>query len=245
MSKYDHPVYERPKDGRVINPSTNNWVKQSYAQKIGILEEAKRKTAEFYKEKEQEAKEAAEKAVQQINDAESDEDDRKVLSSQKVDEDDDREQLDETERVEYTESGEEKRVDHGDTAADKTPDEALENIMNDIDSGSDFEGDEFVDTDAAEPSVDPQEMPEVSKDEDVEDFNPENVEIPTFPGGIYSTKAQKEKKKRKQIQDMTEDEDPRDRSDTRKAGEGKRYEHTESGGIRVIYEDDEDDSDKN
>ena len=241
MSDYDHPVYERPRDGRVLNPSTENWVKQSYAQKIGILENAKRKTAEFYREKEEEGRKAAEKAAERISQAE-DSDEKENLNSQVEPDEEGRENLDETARVQYDETGQEHRVDHGDPAEGKSPDEALENIMNDIDSGSDFEGEEFVDTDAAESDM--EATPQPGDGEEVEDYEPENVDIPTFPGGIYSTKAQKEKQKKQEIKDMTDDSDPSKRADTEKAGKNKRYEHTDSGGIRVIYEDEED-SDKN
>jgi len=242
MSDYDHPVYERPRDGRVLNPSTENWVKQSYAQKIGILKNAKRKTAEFYREKEEEAREAAEKAAERISQSE-DSEEKESLNSQVEPDEEGRENLDETARVQYDEAGQEHRVDHGDSAEEKSPDEALENIMNDIDSGGDFDGEEFVDTDAAEPDMDAPPKPG-AEGEEVEDYEPENVDIPTFPGGIYSTKSQKEKQKKQEIKDMTDDSDPSKRADTEKAGKNKRYEHTDSGGIRVIYEDEED-SDKN
>jgi hypothetical protein len=226
--KYDHPVYEHPETGKVLNPATGNWVQQSYARKIGVLSDAKQKTAEHFRQQEEKAQEAAKKAAKHLKNAEED-DEREVISSAQ-NRDSEKEQLDETARVEYDdETGQEHRVDHGDSAKEKTPDEALDNIMSDIDSGKDFEGDDFVDKDAAEPTpgadapVDPKDTPGVPEDEDVEDYNPENVEIPTFPGGIYSTKSQKEKKKRKQIEEMSEGDDPRNRSDTRKAGEGKRY----------------------
>lgn len=248
MSEYDHPVYERPEDGRVLNPATENWVKQSYAKKIGILQDAKQKTAEFYRQKEKEGLKAAEKAIGRINDAENDsQEDKETLNAQKVEDNEDQEQLDETARVEYDESGQEHRVDHGDSGGEKSPDEALESIMNDIDSGEEFEGDEFVDTDAVDPSdaVDPTADPSTPSGEEVEDYEPENVEMPTFPGGVYSTKARAEKKKKKQIEEMSEGDDPRERGDTSEAGKNKRYEHTESGGIRVIYEDNEDDNEEN
>lgn len=246
---FDHPVYEHPDTGKVLNPITENFITKNYASQIGVLSEAKEKTAQYFRDIDEKASEAAEAAEEKILNS-SDDDEAEVISAED-DVEEDKEVLEETDRVEYDESGQEKRVSHGDTATDQTPDEALESIMSDLDDeGDDFDGEDFVDTDAApdqdmpvSPSDNP--VPSGADESQTEEWSPENMDMPTFPGGVYSTKSRQEKKKKEKMKKMNEGKDPRNRSDTQQAGgPNKRYEHTDSGGIRVIYNDDDDNDDE-
>lgn len=240
---FDHPVYEHPETGKVLNPITENFITKNYAQQIGVLSEAKEKTAQYFRDIEEKANQAAEKAEDNI--LNSDDDEEVIKAQDEVEED--KEVIEETDRVEYDEAGAEKRVSHGDSASEKTPDEALESIMSDLDDGDDFEGEDFVDTDAVEnDGITPPDTdvspPDVDSSGEPEDWTPDNMDMPTFPGGVYSTKSRQEKKKKNKLKEMSDGKDPKNKPGTKRAGgPNKRYEHTDSGGIRVIYEDNNDD----
>lgn len=256
--KYDHPVYEHPETGKVINPVTENWISQKYAQNIGVLSEAKQKTADHFREIDETGRDSdleakADRAAQRVVGG-SDESGKETLNAQ-TESDPNKDQLDETARVEWDEDGNEQRFDH-DEWPDRTPEsddpnEALNNIMNDIDqadqSGRAVDRENFVD-----PEAEPQEPQEGSqksdphaqyKGENVEDYDgPQHLNLPSFPGGVYSTKNQEERARRARMQQR---QGNRQRPEgEHRAKRNKDYKiNRKTGGIKVTKKNKDGDGD--
>lgn len=228
MGKFNHPVYEHPETGKVLNPSTENWVTQKYARGIGILQDAKKHTARYFKKLDEKAEEASKKVLN--SNKEADEEKQQLDSSSTSEKD----QLDETARVSFDEEGNETRIDH-----DSEADEALGNIMNDIDqadtTGRAVSSEDFVDKDAAQ-----SDQPPANAD-NVDDYEPEHLNMPSFPGGIYNTKNREKRQQKRRMRNNSNNGPTSSDRGAHQIERNKTYKHTKSGGIKVVKNDDDTD----
>jgi len=261
MKNFNHPVYEHPENGKVKNPITGNWVTKSYMESLDQLREAKEATAEYFKEVDETFSEVKEdETLESKAERMIDGEDKSTLNSKP---NNDKDQLDETTRVEWDESGQKQEKEIGDRiGATESAEEALGNIMQDIDQkderGTSFESEDFVDPEAAEDVTEDDFTPpnphESYRGEEVEDWNgPDHLNMPDFPsktnnagsggqsqpGGIYSTKkAQERDKKRRRQQHINKNGgDPRERPNTGEVARNKRYVPQQGGGMKVEYTD--------